>query len=132
MKPWLFAAADLALGKSGTVNLELALHGVPQVVGYRVSRVTAWVARHLLRFQVKHISPVNLLLGERLVPELLQDSFDADHLVELAAPLLDDPGARQAMLSGYKRLTETLGEPGVTDRAARAILDQLPSTPTAS
>lgn len=36
------------------------------------------------------------------------------------------------MLCGYKRLTETLGEPGVTDRAARAILDQLPSTPTAS
>ena len=132
MKPWLFAAADLALGKSGTVNVELALHGVPQVVGYRVSRVTAWVARHLLRFQVKHISPVNLLLDERLVPELLQDAFDADQLVELAAPLLDNPAAREVMLSGYKRLTETLGKPGVTDRAACAILDQLPPTPTAS
>ena len=75
---------------------------------------------------------MNLLLDERLVPELLQDSFNADHLVELAAPLLDDPGARQAMLSGYKRLTETLGAPGVTDRAACAILDQLSPTPTAS
>jgi len=127
LKPLLFAAADLALGKSGTVNLELALQGVPQVVGYRVSRVTAWVARHLLRFKVAHISPVNLLLNERLVPELLQDEFDADRLVELAAPLLEAGEARQTMLSGYDRLRSTLGEPGVTDRAAAAILDQLPA-----
>ena len=125
LKPLLFAAADLALGKSGTVNLELALQGVPQVVGYRVSRVTAWVARHLLRFKVAHISPVNLLLNERLVPELLQDEFVADRLVELAAPLLEAGEARQTMLSGYDQLRSTLGEPGVTDRAAAAILDQL-------
>ena len=127
LKPLLFAAADLALGKSGTVNLELALQGVPQVVGYRVSRVTAWVARHLLRFKVAHISPVNLLLNERLVPELLQDEFDVDRLVTLAAPLLEAGEARQAMLSGYDRLRTTLGEPGVTDRAAAAILDKLPA-----
>ena len=127
LKPLLFAAADLALGKSGTVNLELALQGVPQVVGYRVSRVTAWVARHLLRFKVAHISPVNLLLNERLVPELLQDEFVADRLVELAAPLLEAGEARQTMLSGYDQLRSTLGEPGVTDRAAAAILDQLPA-----
>ena len=69
----LFAAADLALTKSGTVNLELALHGVPQVVGYRLSRPTAWLARHVLNFQVPFISPVNLVLNEppccRTAPE---------------------------------------------------------------
>lgn len=97
------------------------------MVGYRVSRVTAWVARHVLRFKVAHISPVNLLLNERLVPELLQDEFDADQLVTLAAPLLEAGEARQTMLSGYDRLRTTLGEPGVTDRAAAAILDQLPA-----
>ena len=125
MKPHLFAAADLALGKSGTVNLELALQGVPQVVGYRVSRVTAWVARRILRFHVDHISPVNLLLKERLVPELLQEDFNADQLVELAIPLLDHQAERQRVLDGYQRLRETLGQPGVTDRAAEAILDQI-------
>ena len=51
LKKQLAASADVALGKSGTVNLELALQGVPQVVGYRVSRATAFVARHVLRFQ---------------------------------------------------------------------------------
>jgi len=126
LKPVLFAAADLALGKSGTVNLELALQGVPQVVGYRVSRLTAWVARYLLRFQVDHISPVNLLLKERLVPELLQDDFTVEDFLAQAIPLLDDGPSRARMHDGYRRLRETLGTPGVTDRAAAAILDSIP------
>jgi lipid-A-disaccharide synthase len=126
MKKQLAASADVALGKSGTVNLELALQGVPQVVGYRVSRATAFVARHVLRFKVDHISPVNLLLKERLVPELLQDEFTPEALVELAQPLLyvGSP-ERNAMLHGYGRLRATLGEPGVTTRASQAIFDQL-------
>ena len=125
LKTTLCAAADLALGKSGTMNLELALQGVPQVVGYRVSRLTAWVALHVLRFQVDHISPVNLLLNERLVPELLQDELSVEALVSEALALLQPGAARQRMLDGYARLRATLGEPGVTTRAARAILDQV-------
>jgi len=125
LRPVLCAAADLALNKSGTVNLELALRGVPQVVGYRVSRPTAWVARHLLRFQVDHISPVNLVLEERLVPELLQDELTAAAVVAAALPLLDSAEVRQRMVEGYARLRQALGEPGVTRRAANAILDGL-------
>ena len=124
LKPDLCAAADLALAKSGTANLELALRGVPQVVVYRVSRVTAFVAQHLLRFNVPHISPVNLVLNERLVPELLQDQLSSEAIVAEAAPLLDPTSAaRQRMLEGYQRLRHALGEPGVTSRAASAILD---------
>ena len=125
LKTQYCAAADLALGKSGTVNLELALQGVPQVVGYRVSGLTAFIARHVLRFQVDHISPVNLLLNERLVPELLQDELSVEALVSEALALLQPGAARQRMLDGYARLRATLGEPGVTTRAARAILDQV-------
>ena len=124
--PLLCAAADAALTKSGTANLQLALRGVPQVAGYRVSRVTALVARHLLRFAVDHISPVNLILHERLVPELLQDTFNADAIVAALAPLLQPDGAAAAhQREGYARLRQRLGEPGVTHRAACAILDQL-------
>ena len=125
LKDALCAAADLALTKSGTVNLELALRGVPQVVGYRLSRVTAFVAKQLLRFNVPHISPVNLVLEERLVPELLQDGFRAEAIVEAAEPLLRDGPQRRAVLAGYDRLRSLLGSPGVTDRAAAAILDQV-------
>ena len=131
MRPQLYAAADLALTKSGTVNLELALRGVPQVVGYRVSRPTAWVAQHLLRFHVDHISPVNLVLEERLVPELLQQQLSPEAVVAEALPLLQSPAAREHMLEGYRRLRESLGQPGVTRRAAAAILDGLPAIPSA-
>ena len=129
LRPVLCAAADLALNKSGTVNLELALRGVPQVVAYRVSRPTAWVAKTILRFHVDHISPVNLVVGERLVPELLQDELTPDSVVEAALPLLEDPAARQRVSDGYRHMRELLGEPGVTRRAASAILDALPETP---
>ena len=83
------------------------------------------MARRILRFQVDHISPVNLLLKERLVPELLQEDFNADQLVALAISLLDNKAERQRVLDGYQRLRDTLGAPGVTDRAAEAILDQI-------
>jgi lipid-A-disaccharide synthase len=126
LKPDLCAAADLALTKSGTANLELALRGVPQVVTYRVSRVTAFVAKKVLRFNVPHISPVNLVLHERLVPELLQDQLTPEAIVAAAEPLLQ-PGSvqREQMIAGYDRLRRELGEPGVTRRAAAAILDQV-------
>ena len=55
IKPFLLSAADLALAKSGTINMELALNSVPQIVGYKVSRITAFFARNFLRFNVKYI-----------------------------------------------------------------------------
>ncbi len=125
LKPCLFSAADIAIGKSGTVNMELALHGVPQVVGYKVSRPTSFIAKKLLRFNVKHISPVNLLLKQRLVPELLQDKFNSKDLFKNALPLLENTRERTEMLNGYKRLRQLLGDPGVTRRAAKEIIDLL-------
>ena len=124
--PLLCAASDAALTKSGTANLQLALRQVPQVAGYRVSRVTALVARHLLRFAVEHISPVNLILQQRVVPELLQDDFNAAAIVAAIEPLLrpHSPAAHEQR-QGYRRLRQLLGEPGVTRRAAAAILDQV-------
>ena len=126
LKPDLCAAADAALTKSGTANLELALRGVPQVVTYRVSRVTAFVAKQILRFNVPHISPVNLVLHERVVPELLQAQLTPEAIVQAAEPLLQPASSERAdMLEGYGRLRRELGEPGVTRRAAAAILNQL-------
>ncbi len=125
LKPFLFSAADLALGKSGTINMELAINNVPQIVGYKVSRMTAFLAKKVLRFNVDHISPVNLILKERLVPELVQNDFKADSLFDLASSLLEDSQARKDMLEGYSRLRKVLGDPGVTTRAAKEILNSL-------
>jgi len=125
IKPFLFAAAHLALAKSGTINMELALNSVPQIVGYKVSRVTAFLARNLLLFNVKYISPVNLLLNKMLIPEFIQEDFNTEKIFNTALKILEDVSKRQEMIIGYKRLKDKLGKPGVTDRASNHILDLL-------
>ena len=125
IKPFLFSAAHLALSKSGTINMELALNSVPQIVGYKVSRVTAFIARYLLRFNVQYISPVNLLLNKMLIPEFIQENFKAEKISNSALKILQDVSTRKDMMLGYKRLKDKLGKPGVTDRASEDILDLL-------
>ena len=125
LKPFLFSAAHLALAKSGTINMELALNSVPQIVGYKVSRVTAFFARNLLRFNVKYISPVNLLLNKMLIPEFIQEDFKADKIFNAALKILEDNSTKEDIKLGYERLKDKLGKPGVTDRASKDILDLL-------
>ena len=125
IKPFLFSAAHLALAKSGTINMELALNSVPQIVGYKVSRVTAFFARYLLRFNVKYISPVNLLLNKMLIPEFVQEDFKSEKIFNAALRILEDNSSKEDIMLGYKRLKDKLGKPGVTDRASKYILDML-------
>lgn len=119
----ILAAADLAITKSGTVNLELALLGVPQVVLYRVSPVTAWVARHLLRFSIPFMSPPNLVEMKPIVPEFLQDQATPDAIAAASLDLLLNPERRQQMQADYRQMRAALGEVGVCDRVAQAILE---------
>ncbi len=123
LKPYLFSAAYLALSKSGTINMELALNYIPQVIGYKVSRPTAFFARKLLRFKVKYISPVNLLLNEKLIPEFVQEDFNTESIYNSAIDIMDNLSTRQNMLEGYKRLIDKLGKTGVTKRASRDIIN---------
>ncbi len=125
LKPFLFSAAHMALSKSGTINMELALNLVPQIVGYKVSKITAFFARYLLHFNVKYISPVNLLLNQMLIPEFIQDDFNAEKIFNSALRILEDVSIKQDIIYGYERLKDKLGKPGVTDRASEDILDLL-------
>ncbi|MGF1491325.1 MAG: lipid-A-disaccharide synthase [Microcoleaceae cyanobacterium] len=118
----VLAAADLALTKSGTVNLELALLNVPQVVVYRVSPITAWIAKNLLQFSIPFMSPANLVTMEPIVPEFLQDQATPENIAATAAELLGNSKRRQQMLADYQRMQQALGEPGVCDRTAQEIL----------
>ncbi len=117
----VLAAADLAITKSGTVNLELALLNVPQVVFYRVSPFTAAIAR-LLKFSIPFMSPPNLVLMRSIVPELLQEQATVDNIVREALELLFNSERRSATLRDYQEMRQLLGEVGVCDRAAHEIL----------
>ncbi len=127
------AAADLAITKSGTVNLEIALLNVPQVVIYRVNPITAWIARHLLKFSIPFISPPNLVQMKPIVPELLQEQATSANIVRESLHILQNAERRGQILADYQEMRTQLGEVGVCDRAARAILQLLtPNFPPAS
>lgn len=119
------AAADLAITKSGTVNLEIALLNVPQVVMYKVNPVTAWILNRLLKISLPFVSPPNLVEMQSIVPEFLQDEATPENLVQASLPLLLDVDRRQTMLAGYQSMRRSLGDAGVCDRAAQEILNLL-------
>jgi lipid-A-disaccharide synthase len=118
----VLAGADLAIAKSGTVNLEIALLEVPQVVIYRVNPITAWIARHLLRFSIPFMSPVNLVEMKSIVPEFLQEKATPENIANEALELLLNDEIRDKTIKDYQEMRRALGEVGVCDRAAKAIL----------
>ena len=117
----VLCAADLAITKCGTVSLELALLNIPQVVIYRVSRVTAWIVEHLFKFEIPYISPTNLVEMRPIVPELMQDDATPDRIAHESLELILNPERRDLMRSDYHQMRTNLGDPGVCDRVAQAI-----------
>lgn len=117
-----FRNARAALVTSGVATLELALAGVPMAVAYKVSR-----AESLLRFLVKVESIVlpNLIIGENIVPEFLQEAATPRALAEALRPLLRESVAREAQLAAFQRVRARLLEAGQTPsaRAADIILE---------
>ena len=124
-KKYIYSLSKLALSKSGTVNMELALYGVPQLVGYRVSRVTAFIAKKILNFKVKFISPVNLLLKKSVIPEFVQKDFDVDKIYKKSCQMIESKSQTLKIKKGYKLLKKELGEVGGVKRAAEEILNSI-------
>mgnify|MGYP005844124053 CR=1 FL=1 len=119
------AASDAALAASGTVTLELAAMGTPQVIGYRLNPITAGIARHLIR--VRSANLVNLLTDSMEVPEFLQEHFRPPAVAAALERLLTDPEARARQRAAADRALELLGRggPPPSRRAAESVLRAL-------
>jgi lipid-A-disaccharide synthase len=114
------AAADAAAVASGTATLEAALLGTPMVIVYKESTLN-WHALGSL-ITTEHYGLANLIAGQRIVTELIQDDFTGESLARELLGLLD-AGRNAAMRADLKGVAEKIGEPGASARAARAILD---------
>ncbi len=101
---------------SGTATLETALFGTPLAVVYRTGRLNYALARRLVRLE--RIGLPNIVAGEAVAPELLQDALTAGALAATLAPWLDDPAARAARRQALAVVRERLGGPGASRRAA--------------
>ena len=119
------AAADAAIVSSGTATIEAALLDAPMVVVYRVTPLTALLAKPLVR--TSYFSMVNLIAERRVVPELIQKDFTPARVTEEVLRLLNEPRAREELRSGLAEVRNRLGPPGAVDRAADAIAALLTS-----
>jgi lipid-A-disaccharide synthase len=117
----LVAASDAAAVASGTATVECALLGCPMVVLYRMSGLSYAIARSLVR--VPHIAMPNIILNERVVPELVQDEADPSALARELSRYLEDPQYCEATAARLASIREMLVRPDAADRAARLVLE---------
>ncbi|PIE69198.1 MAG: lipid-A-disaccharide synthase [Deltaproteobacteria bacterium] len=120
----LMAGCDAALAASGTVTLELAILGIPAVVAYRLSAGSYWLGKMLIR-HLEFFSLVNLIAGQAVLPELLQDEVTPERLDHELHALLFTPHKRQQVLEGLQEVRSALGPPGTADRAGNIALEVL-------
>ena len=116
----VLAAADVALIASGTATVQAALHDTPMVIVYRLSPLTYYLGRPLVRLDT--FGMVNLIAGEKIVPELIQNAFTPEAVAQEAVTILMDSSRAVRICEGLARVRERLGAPGASRRAAEAIL----------
>ncbi len=122
--PEVVGASDAAIVVSGTATLEAGLMQRPFVVVYRVSLLTYWVGRMLVK--VAHVALVNLLAGRRVVPELLQGEMTPERIAGEIRRLWDPGAPREELLQGLAEMRGKLGETGAAARAAESVLELIP------
>ncbi len=119
----LLAHSKAALVTSGTATLETGLLGIPQVVCYRMSFLTALLAWMLVK--IENVSLVNLVLGRRSVTELIQYRLTRGSLRKELNSILDDEQVTGRLKEDYKELRTRLGDSGASARAARLITSRM-------
>jgi lipid-A-disaccharide synthase len=112
-----FRVARAALAKSGTVTLELAVAGVPMVTAYRVTAFEAPILRRVIKAPSAILT--NLVLGENVVPEFMQEDCTVENLAQALLPLLSDSPQRKRQVDAFARLDAVM-EIGVAHPSARA------------
>ncbi len=117
-----FRIARAALAKSGTVTLELALSGVPMVTAYRVGGMEAAILSRAIK--VQSVILANLVMGENIVPEFLQNDCTPENLARALRPLLSDTPERKKQMNGFAKIDAIMstGNTAPSVRAADIVL----------
>ena len=112
--------SELLIAASGTATLEGAILGKPMVIIYKVSLLSYWIARALIR--VDHIGLVNLVAEKEIAPELIQRNVNPRRIADEAFRILRDPLLSRKMVESMGEVRQKLGEPGAAQRAAHIVL----------
>jgi len=123
----LLSCADIAIAATGTVTVECAYFGVPTVAMYKTSWSTYEIGKKIIK--VDHLSMPNLLAGEAVFPEFVQNAATPQNLARAASNLLQNPARRDEIKAKLQRVVASLGQPGASRRAAQAIISVLLGMP---
>jgi lipid-A-disaccharide synthase len=118
----LLNSAHAALVKSGTATLETALFSVPQVVCYKTGPIFYWIVRQIIK--IPFISLVNIVMGKKIVEELIQKDLNRERLTTEVEKILI-PEQRTAMLQNYEDLRKRLGNKGAAARVSQLLIDAI-------
>ena len=123
-----FRIAQAALAKSGTVTLELALSGVPMVAAYRTGAMEAWILRRAIK--VNSVILANLVVGENVVPEYLQEDCTPEKLAAALGDLLGDSAQRRRQVEAFAKIDRIMstGKQPPSVRAADIVLATMRKT----
>lgn len=113
------ASSDLILSACGTANLEAALLETPLVSFYRISSLTYFFTHRLAT--IKNFSIVNILAGERIIPELIQRDFTAQNILEETKKIIDSEELRTEMIVQFRKIKKLLGEKAAPQNVAREL-----------
>ena len=116
-------AADCLLVVSGTATLEGAIAGAPMVIIYRLSPITYLIGRMLVN--VRCIGLANIVVGKKVVPELLQDEVTPQRIAREAKAILQNAAKRKAIKGEFQRIRNKLGGRGAAQRVARMALQMM-------
>lgn len=121
----LIRACDAVISVSGTVTLEIALVGTPMVIIYRLSPLTYQLAKRLVK--VEHIGLCNIVAGETVVRELIQDDASPEQIAAEIGAILGDPDYNQKIRSKLASMPDQLGRGGASVNVARLLMSMLSS-----
>ena len=109
----------MAVATSGTVTFEMALMGLPVIVGYKTSPLNVFIARNILK--IAYISLTNIGAGKEVLPELIQNDFNIKN-IEKKMNYIDN--SKKAVLESLLESRNLMGGKGVTDRISQFILER--------
>jgi lipid-A-disaccharide synthase len=120
-----FRTAHAALAKSGTVTLELALSGVPMVTAYRTGSMEAFILRRAIK--VNSVILANLVIGENVIPEFLQQDCTAAKLAPALREIIEPSEARRRQVEAFAKLDAIMstGNQPPSARAADIVLAEM-------
>lgn len=115
--------SDLAFVASGTATLETAIMGVPMIITYRISPLSFSIAKRVAK--VPYAGLVNLVAGEEIAPELLQENVTPQIIADKSLEILDDIDRKTAIKDKLAVVKNSLGEPGASARTAKIAFKML-------